>query len=129
MRTNSKVLTVFLIVLALAAQGTAFAEIMAPSCYIPVIGCPMQDCPMAVSMRHAGQKIDCCKTAPVKNFGSEALPAPDKNLAEASLSMTTPLSFHDSLDDVLTNGSAGSSDYVLPHDSAPLYEKNQDLRI
>ena len=129
MRFNVKTVAILVLVIGLAAQGTVFAEALIPSCYLPVIGCQMKNCPMERSMQNGGQKMDCCKAAADKNSHSEALPAAPKNTATQGSEFTAVSPSIDGLDQVSATRNPEFTAYKSPHNPEPLYEKNQDLRL
>ena len=129
MRFNIKITAILVLVIGLTAQGTVFAETLLPSCYLPVIGCQMQNCPMAKAMQNGGQKMDCCKSTADKNSHSEALPTSPKNTAAQGLEFAALSPSHVGLEQVSATHDSEFTAYKSPHDPEPLYEKNQDLRL
>ena len=129
MRLISKFMAVLILVTGLTAQGTVFAEALAPSCFLPIMGCQMKNCPMASSMSMGGQKMDCCKSDSKNETHSEALPVAPKNGAVQGAEFIHATPVHFNIHKVISNPASEFVEYESPHTSEPLYEKNQDLRI
>ena len=129
MRLYLKVVAIFVLMIGLTAQGTVFAESMAPSCFLPVMGCQMKNCPMAKSMSMGGQKMDCCRFDSKNETHSEALPVAPKNGAVQGAEFIHATPVHFGTHKVIPNPVSEFIEHESPHTPEPLYEKNQDLRI